>query len=294
MAKNLLDILRQTNKLPPVESPELPATEEGGGYMDDFFAEIDGLKKQINQIREDVTQVRVKQSEILSAPQQDPKTKAVLEELDDGIKTSAGQVRMRLKQLGVSISKQEEREPNSAATLIRKTQHAATTRGFIDVMNMYNDAQVTHRDACKARIKRQMEIAERYVNDEELEEMLESGSPHIFTQGILTDTQQARRNLADIQARHEDIIKLEKSIRELNELFMDMANLVSAQGELIDRIDYNVAQTKDHVEEARAQTNKAVIYKKKSRKKKFIIIGVCSGIVVLIIIIVVASVVPRR
>lgn len=50
-----------------------------------------------------------------------------------------------------------------------------------------------------------------------------------FLLQIMTDTQQAKQSLADIEARHEDIIKLEKSIKELHDMFMDMAMLVESQ-----------------------------------------------------------------
>ena len=43
------------------------------------------------------------------------------------------------------------------------------------------------------------------------------------------ETQQAKQSLADIEARHRDIIKLENSIRELHDMFMDMAMLVESQ-----------------------------------------------------------------
>lgn len=43
------------------------------------------------------------------------------------------------------------------------------------------------------------------------------------------DTHQAKQTLADIEARHADIIKLENSIRELHDMFMDMAMLVESQ-----------------------------------------------------------------
>ncbi len=46
---------------------------------------------------------------------------------------------------------------------------------------------------------------------------------------IMTDTQQSKQALADIEARHADIIKLENSIRELHDMFMDMAILVESQ-----------------------------------------------------------------
>jgi Syntaxin len=46
---------------------------------------------------------------------------------------------------------------------------------------------------------------------------------------IIMETQQARQTLADIEARHADIMKLENSIRELHDMFMDMAMLVENQ-----------------------------------------------------------------
>ena len=67
------------------------------------------------------------------------------------------------------------------------------------------------------------------MDDTQLEDMIESGNTAVFTQGIITDTAQARQTLADIEARHDDIIKLEASIKELYEMFMDMAMLVESQ-----------------------------------------------------------------
>lgn len=39
----------------------------------------------------------------------------------------------------------------------------------------------------------------------------------------------ARQTVADIEDRHADIINLEKSIRELRDMFVDMAVLVESQ-----------------------------------------------------------------
>ena len=47
----------------------------------------------------------------------------------------------------------------------------------------------------------------------------------------MVETAQAKQSLADIEARHGDIMKLEKSIRELHEMFIDMAALVQTQVE---------------------------------------------------------------
>ena len=40
---------------------------------------------------------------------------------------------------------------------------------------------------------------------------------------------QARKMLVDIETRHRDLLKLEKSIFELNSMFIDMAVLVDHQ-----------------------------------------------------------------
>ena len=79
-------------------------------------------------------------------------------------------------------------------------------------------------------------ITGKTTTNEQLEEMLESGNSAVFTQGIMMDTAQAKQTLADIEARHNDIIKLETSIRELHDMFMDMAMLVGSQVGYIRRI----------------------------------------------------------
>lgn len=45
----------------------------------------------------------------------------------------------------------------------------------------------------------------------------------------MKETAEAKQTLADVQARYNDMIKLEKSIRELQEMFMEMAGLVQTQ-----------------------------------------------------------------
>lgn len=56
-----------------------------------------------------------------------------------------------------------------------------------------------------------------------------SPNPLFLPPQIIMETQQAKQTLADIEARHADIIKLENSIRELHDMFMDMAMLVESQ-----------------------------------------------------------------
>ncbi|CAJ0598253.1 unnamed protein product [Cylicocyclus nassatus] len=241
-------------------------------YMEEFFEQVEEIRGSVDLIANSVEEVKKKHSAILSNPVNDPKTKEELDELMASIKRTANKVRGKLKLIENAIEHDESAGAGNADLRIRKTQHSTLSRRFVEVMTDYNKTQTDYRERCKGRIQRQLDIAGKQVGDEDLEEMIESGNPGVFTQGIITDTQQAKQTLADIEARHNDIMKLESSIRELHDMFMDMAMLVESQGEMVDRIEYNVEHAKEFVDRAVADTKKAVQYQSKARRKKIIIL----------------------
>ncbi|CAJ0580586.1 unnamed protein product, partial [Mesorhabditis spiculigera] len=255
-------------------------------FMEEFFEQVEEVRGSVDLIAQNVEEVKKKHSAILSNPVNDPKTKEELDELMASIKRTANKVRGKLKMIENAIEHDESAGQVNADLRIRKTQHSTLSRRFVEVMTDYNKTQTDYRERCKGRIQRQLDIAGKQVGDEDLEEMIESGNPGVFTQGIITDTQQARQTLADIEARHNDIMKLETSIRELHDMFMDMAMLVESQGEMVDRIEYNVEHAKEFVDRAVADTKKAVQYQSKARRKKICII-VCLCVLILVVILVV-------
>lgn len=46
---------------------------------------------------------------------------------------------------------------------------------------------------------------------------------------IIKETQQEKQTLANVEARYADIIKLGTSIKELNDMYIEMAILIEAQ-----------------------------------------------------------------
>lgn len=269
------------------DMPEDVAVPVEGNFMEDFFQEVEQIREMIDKIQANVEEVKKKHSAILSAPQSDEKTKQELEDLMADIKKTANRVRGKLKGIEQNIEQEEQTNKSNADLRIRKTQHSALSRKFVEVMTEYNRTQTDYRERCKGRIQRQLEITGRATTNEELEEMLEQGNSAVFTQGIIMETQQAKQTLADIEARHADIIKLENSIRELHDMFMDMAMLVESQGEMVDRIEYHVEQSRDYVATGQEQLVQASKYMSKARKKKIFII-VCVAITLVILIVLLA------
>ncbi|XP_065093040.1 syntaxin-1A isoform X3 [Ochlerotatus camptorhynchus] len=254
------------------DMPEDVVVPVEGSFMEDFFNEVEEIRIMIDKIQANVEEVKKKHSAILSAPQSDEKTKQELEDLMADIKKTANRVRGKLKGIEQNIEQEEQTNKSNADLRIRKTQHSALSRKFVEVMTEYNRTQTDYRERCKGRIQRQLEITGRATTNEELEEMLEQGNSAVFTQGIIMETQQAKQTLADIEARHADIIKLENSIRELHDMFMDMAMLVESQGDLVDRVEYHVEQSGNYVAQGQQELVQAKKYMSKARKKKIMIL----------------------
>jgi len=257
-----------------------------GNKMDEFFLEVEDIRANIDKIQANVEEVKRKHSAILSAPQTNEKMKQELEDFMSDIKRTANRVRTKLKVIETGIEQEELVNKASAELRIKKTQLSTLSRKFVEVMTEYNRTQTDYRERCKSRIQRQLEITGRTTTNEELEDMLEQGNPAVFTQGIIMDTAAAKQTLADIEARHADIIKLETSIKELHDMFLDMAMLVDSQGEMIDRIEYHVEHAVDYVQTATQDTKKALKYQSKARRSKLMLCGAIAVVVLVLIIIV--------
>lgn len=290
MPKDRLGALRAAQSGDDDMSPESVAVSMEDGLMDDFFTEVEEIRDNIDKIQACVEEVKRKHSAILSAPQTDEKMKQELEDSMSNIKKTANRVRQKLKGIESQIEADEQVNKASAELRIKKTQHSTLSRKFVEVMTEYNRTQTDYRERCKSRIQRQLEITGRTTTNEELEDMLEQGNPAVFTQGIIMDTAAAKQTLADIEARHADIIKLETSIKELHDMFMDMAMLVESQGEMIDRIEYHVEHAVDYVQTATQDTKKALKYQSKARRKKIFLLTCLAVVLAVIIIIIIVEV----
>jgi len=246
--------------------------------MDHFFSEVKQSREWIASIRQNVAEIRTLHGNLLSSPRPDENMKAELDVRQDTIKQLAKKINNNLKSLEKRIYQEEEdlgpEDPIPAGLRIRRTQHATTLHLFVEAVTEFNSVQVDYKDKCEERIQRIASIAKAEVSDEKLEELLEQGNyGSIFNSDIITETQETKRQLEDIHIRHEELLRLEKSILELRNLFVEMAILVEQQGDLINSIEHHVLDAGEAVETAKVQTRKAIRYKGKARKKKLIVLG---------------------
>ena len=180
------------------------------------------------------------------------------------------------------------RNEGSSEARIRSNMHGTLTRKFVDLMAEYQELQTKYKNKYRERVERQYRIVKPHATKEEIDAAFDSGEPQpeIFTQQILQGPGHAaaRNALADIQERHKDITRLEASIQELHQLFLDMSVLVESQGELLDQIEYTVSQSVNYTGKAVEELRTANQYQKKVRKKMCCLILIVLIVLVVIIV----------
>merc|ERR1711871_1526605 len=191
----------------------------------------------------------------------------------------------------IKATKQQGKEGNAAEADIRIRENLANTltRKFVDVMKDYQNAQQKFKTEIKKKVKRQVQIVKPDATPEEIDQVMRSGggSGEVFKNAILKgDASDSIRNAyMVVQDKYHDVLVLETSVQELNQMFMDFALLVETQGELLDQIEYQVKAAGDYIDEGNVHMVSAIEYAKSIRKNQaiccilvLVILGVVVGV----------------
>ena len=256
-------------------------------HLNNFLTQVNEHLEIISDIQNCTKEIKRIQDAIIIAPIVEKASKEEEKRLDQEIQSNAKKV----KQFLHSVEKWLKGNENDFSTDIRvkKAQLAALSREFVDVMAGYNSIRSEYKERCKSKIIRQSSIAGKSIDPEELEKRIEDGELIALTHGITIDTGQAKQTLIELEERRDEILRLEESLQQLHEMFTDMVVLIESQGDMIDRIETAVENTREFIERSVAQTKKAMVYQSNTRKKKLILLGVCSAFGVIVAIIILAG-----
>jgi t-SNARE complex subunit (syntaxin) len=173
-----------------------------------------------------------------------------------------------------NLSPQEKR--------ISKNLHGATVKNFQDVMIQFQSLESELKSINENMIIRSAEIAsgKKLTNEEKKEIVMNPEVAQKMIQDKLSGQAHTKLQNAvkDLEERHAEIRKLEKSIMEVHKLIEELAGLVKLQGEMIDNICENIAVSKSNVNDAEENIIKAKESLISARKKKCIIIIVVAVI----------------
>ncbi|XP_039993080.1 syntaxin-11a [Xiphias gladius] len=242
---------------------------EGEDVMDGIYKEAQGMRKEMLLFRMEVKRLGKQNTRFLTSVRRISSIKRDSNALGRDIKARGEAIYARLEKLG-KLSKELEEEYGSTSAVARmvRSQYVSLTNNFHNAMSEYNEAEMVQRENCKTRIQRQAEIMGKEVTREQIDEMIETGKWNVFSDNLLLEGKNARSALNEIENRHKELLELEGRIRDIHELFFQMAMLVEEQGCMLDNIEANVSATQDYVVKASTQIKKAVKYKKSNPCKK--------------------------
>lgn len=116
------------------------------------------------------------------------------------------------------------------------------------------------------------------------ESLAYAGESETFLQKAIQE--QGRGQIIDtiqeIQERHDAVKQIEKNLKELHQVFLDMAVLVQSQGEHLNDIESQVMRAHSFVQRGTERLQDARNYQKSSRK------WMCYGIIILLVVILLA------
>lgn len=143
-----------------------------------------------------------------------------------------------------------------------------------------------HQEYREVIERRVFTVTGNHADEQTIDNLIETGdSEQIFQKAIQEQGRgQVMDTLAEIQERHDAVREVERKLLELQQIFMDMAVLVEAQGDMLDNIESQVSSAVDHVQSGNTALQKAKSLQKSSRK------WMCIAIIILLIIVAVVVV----
>jgi syntaxin 1B/2/3 len=284
-----------------LEGGEPLGDEESTAELNEFFSQVEEIKEAMAQISENISTMKGLYSKLLTSTstedaQELRKEVGSVRAATDKI---AQQMRLKMKKMRMENDDfdKSHNETDPSLVKIRSNMHGTLVRKFLDQMQEYQAMLTKYDKKFRDKAYKEVQIVAPDASPEDIDEVLESGGEEaIFQKHIMEDRKhaKAKQTLDYLKEKHNDLLALEKSITELNQLFMDMAILVETQGDLIDQIEFSVMNSKAFTEKAvetLKETEKIVSSTRKKKLCLWITIGLIIAVIVVVILIV-AGVIP--
>mmetsp|Transcript_24210 Transcript_24210/g.72638 ORF Transcript_24210/g.72638 Transcript_24210/m.72638 type:complete len:310 (+) Transcript_24210:187-1116(+) len=269
-------------------------TDEGPSkFMAAFFGQVDEVKDGITAIKKAARRVRAITDERAYAVSHETEER-LSRELGPLVERTNVTVR-RTKNLLTKIAAETDAQRGAVKASehrIRENLANTLTRKFGDVCREYQREQQRQKAEIEKTVTRQLRIVKPDVSPAEIKGVMRSGSSFGEVLGAAIRNDRADpvgAVFADAQDKYQDVLRLEQSVAELHQMFIDFALLTEQQGELLDQIEYQVKSAGEYIEDGNVDIKYAIQYQAEIRKKQC-----CLCVCVLIIVVVLLAVLDAR
>eukprot|EP00850_Spirogloea_muscicola_P004765 SM000021S06398 [mRNA] locus=s21:20474:24403:+ [translate_table: standard] len=270
-----------------IEEGLTPPVGTSDKNMAQFFEEVGEIKNAMQLIRRNLHKLQDANEESKLVTRAAP-MKALKERMEadiDEVSKIAHKIKSKIEQLDRSNIASRSLPgcgEGSSTDRTRMSITATLKKKLKELMGEFQTLRQKFQEEYNEVVRRRYyTVTGQQADDRTVDHLIETGeSESIFQKAI---QQQGRGQIldtvAEIQERHDAVKDMERKLLELHQIFMDMAVLVEAQGELLDNIENQVSKSVDHVQAGTVQLHKAKALQRNTRK------WMCFGILTLLIVI---------
>lgn len=261
--------------------------DSSDSILPEFFEEVGQIKTLMSLIRRNIKSIQdIYQKQSLSA---DSKLMtSELETLLDSTNASANQIRSKLK-----LMKQELDKSDDSKKRIKNNMHVTLTKKFLDLMTEYQTLQSQYKEKFQERLKRQAEIVNPNISEEEINKIMTGSSDALFSDQVVDRHTDAKNALMYIQEEHRGLKQLEKSLLELQQLFIDLSAAVESHSTNIEQLEREVGETTIVVQQGVTELAIANEYAATRRRRIAALITTVTFILLTIVALVIAQQIGR-
>ncbi|GMR62380.1 hypothetical protein PMAYCL1PPCAC_32575 [Pristionchus mayeri] len=251
--------------------------------IEQFHEQVERFKADMERVEKEVDEIRVLHGRILSQPPTPALTNEMNRKSDDVQRTLRA-----LKDEVIELDKEVKRRKGQEATAMNRMyceQVKGLTKSLVRVTERFNIEQMDYREKSRRACIQYMRVRNMDLPDDVIDEAIQDGTLSEKLKGVILAVDEKKALLDDVKLRTDDILHLEKSMRELSEMFHDLHLLVVSQGELLENIERNVANSVEYSEKARGDIVAAQKLKRRAQIMKIcMIIGIIVAVIILFMV----------
>ncbi|KAK4281735.1 hypothetical protein QN277_013193 [Acacia crassicarpa] len=245
-----------------------------GVNLDRFFSEVESVKEELKELE------RLNQS--LRGSHEQSKTLHTAESVKELRSRMDADVALALKKAKLvkvrleALDRSNEANrilpgcgPGSSSDRTRTSVVSGLRKKLKDSMDSFNNLRQKISSEYRETVQRRyFTVTGENPDDKTIDLLISTGESERLLKKAIQEQGKAGivETIKEIQERNEAVREIERNLRELHQVFMDMAVLVQSQGEQLEDIESHLARANSFVRSGVQQLHVAKNNQKKSRK----------------------------